>query len=410
MTKAIKIPFLVLSLLYLGILSGCQYFTDSYDAAATLDQNGKYAQAVEAYLKYLKSHPGSLLAAKIYYRIGKNYESQSDYNNALNWYQKVISEFPKTDEEIHSLLDLASLYQNKLKNPSKALDYNQQAFNRYMDNIQIKSAIQSLIDAQYQTANAQFTDKNYKSVSGTIDGIYKTFPVVFISPDTRAKIDSLADRSRRADDIAKASVDLIVLKSEFSFNKSFETDFPVEADSSDKIIASPDGNFLASRRKGPNGVFYLYVAKVPAKGDQVIFKLVKQTFGADKPTWSPDGQELVYWRTLRGTRKLEKTNIKNMTTQTLFYTKSNRLGVHPAYHPSGNKIAYIYEGRVCLIGTGETPYKQLLKTKQKLDYTADLAWSIDGTMIRCRQMDKHNKSVDELLVLDTSASFSNPSN
>ena len=39
------------------------------------------------------------------------------------------------------------------------MDYNQQAFNRYMDNNQIKDAIQSLIDAQYLTATVLYTEK-----------------------------------------------------------------------------------------------------------------------------------------------------------------------------------------------------------------------------------------------------------
>ncbi len=391
---------------FLVVLNGCQFFSVSFESAALLDQTGKSAQAIQAYLKYLENHPGTPLAARIYYRIGKNYENQSDFDNALKTYQKITSDFPRTDEEIHALLDIGTLYRDRLKNASKAMEYNQLAFTRYMDNLQIKDAIQSLIDAQYSTATALFSQKSYKNVTTTLDGIYKTFPVVFISPDTRAKIDSLSDRSKRAEDISKASVDTIVLKNEIPFNKSFEPDFPQSAEDSEKIISSPDSTNLAARRKGPNGIYYLYIAKVPAKGDQVVFKLIKQTFGAEKPAWSPDGQELVYWRTTKGQKKLEKTNIKSMITQTLFFTKSTKLGIHPAYHPAGNKVAYIYEGRVCLINTGDTLYKQLLKTKQKLDYTAALAWSTDGTMIRCAQIDKHDKqkkTLDQLLVLDVSA-------
>ncbi len=390
----------------LAFLGGCKWFSVSYESAAQLDQAGKSSQAIEAYLSYLKDHPGSSLAPLIYYRVAKNYEIQSDYNNSLDWYQKILSEFPQTDEEIHALLDLAGLYQDKLKNSSKALDYSQRAFTRYMDNMQLKGAIQSLIDAQYLTATAFYSQKSYKDVTGALDSIYKTYPVLFISPESRAKIDSLADRSRRAEEVSKASVDTIVLRDEKPFNKSFEADFPQEAEGTDKIIASPDGTFIAARKKGPKGVFYLYVAQVPAKGDQVLFKLVRQTFGADKPAWSPNSEDLVYWRTAGGLRKLEKTNIKTMVTQTLFYTKSQNIGIHPAYHPAGNKVAYVYEGRVCLINTGDSQYKQLLKTKQKLDYTAELAWSTDGTMIRCAQADKldpQKKIYDELLVLDISA-------
>ncbi len=404
MRKQKKVLSLAALLTLVALLSGCGLFSTSYESAAQLDQNGRSGEAITAYLAYLKNHSGSTLMPKIYYRIAKNYETQSEYDSAIIWYQKILAECPQTDEEVHALLDLAGLYGEKLKNASKAMEYNQRAFDRYMDNIQIKNAIQSLIEAQYLTATALYSQKSYKNVTGALDGIYKTYPVGFISLDTRAKIDSLADRSRRADEISKAGVDLVVLRDEIPFNKSFESDFPPVVDEGeDKVIASPDGGYLAARKKAPNGLFYLYAAKVPAKGDQVVFKLIKQTFGADKPSWSPNGAELVYWRTVGGLRKLEKTNILTMTTQTLFYTKSQSIGIHPAYHPAGNKVAYVYAGRICLINTGDSLYKQLLKTKQKLDYTADLAWSTDGTMIRCGQVDpkdKTKKIFDELLVLD----------
>jgi len=366
-----------------------------------LDQEGKSSQAIAAYQNYLKHHPTSLVAAKIYYRIAKNYEVQSDYSNALNWYEKILKEYPQTDEELHSLLDMAALYHDNLKNTSKAMEYDQKAFNRYMDNIQMRDALQALIDAQYQTATAFFMQKGFKNAADVLDGIYKTYPVALISPDTRAKIDSLDDRSKRALMIAKTSVDSIVLRSEIPFNKSNEADF-LPAIQDENILLSPNGSFLAERKKGPKGVYYLYVAKAPVKDDKAVFNLVPQTFGADMPTWSPDGNELVYWRVSKGWRKLERTNVKTKTTQTLFKTKSNSLGIHPAYHPAGNKIVYVYEKRVCLINVGDNFDKQLLKTNLKLDYTADLTWSMDGTMVRCRQSTNHGKAVDELLVLDVS--------
>jgi hypothetical protein len=389
-------------LLFVVLVSGCQFFSGSFESVSVLDQSGKSAQAIQAYQDYLKKYPMTSLGPRIYYRLAKNYEAQSDYTNAIKWYEKILGEYPHTDEELHALLDLADLYQDKLKNPVKTMEYNQRAFSRYMDNIQIRDAIQSMIDAQYLTATAQFSQKNYKGTDDALDVIAKTYPPVFIQPDTRAKIDSLADLSRRAQGIAKAGVDWIVLKNEIPFNKSYEQDFlpPVQ---DDQVMQSPDGDYLAERKRAPNGNYYLYVAKISSQSDKATFNLIPQTIGAELPAWSPDGRDLVYWQTGRKIRKLQKTNVQSRITQTLFFTRSNSLGIHPAYHPAGNKIAYIYEGRVCLVNTGDTSYKQLLKTSQKLDYTADLAWSMDGTMIRCHQTDKSGKLMDELLVLDISA-------
>jgi hypothetical protein len=105
---------------------------------------------------------------------------------------------------------------------------------------------------------------------------------------------------------------------------------------------------------------------------------------------------------------LEKTNVETRVTQTLFYSKSNTLGIHPAYHPAGNKMAYVYGGKVCLINTDGPIYKTLLKPNQSLNYTAELSWSNDGTMIRCRQTNKHGNGFDELLVLDVTTNNISP--
>lgn len=395
-------PVLIVALfLFLSGLEGCAFFFTSFESASELDHSGKTSQAIEAYQNYLKHNPNTVLAPKIYYRIAKNCELESNYTDAIKFYEKVLSECPGSDEELHSLLDLAVLYRDKLKNMSAAFDYNQKAFNKYMDNIQIRDAIQSLLEAQYQTANALFLKKNYKQAGETAARIFQTYPSSFILPDARAKVESLIDRTRRAEAISKSSVELIVLRNETPFNKSFEGDFALD-DPNQKIISSPDGNSLVSRKQAPNGINYLYLAKSPTKDDKVLFKLVSQTFGANHPSWSPNSQELVYTRQARGLRKLEKTNIKKLITQTLFFTKSNNLGLNPTYHPAGNKIAYIYEGEVWLINA-DGIYKSGLKTNQKLDYTAALTWSTDGTMIRCRQTDKHGNIVDKVLVLDVSA-------
>ena len=388
-------------LFFLALLNGCQYLGGSFESASDLDKAGKSTDAIQAYQSYLTHHPNSVLVAQVDYRIAKNYAAQSDYTEAIQWYEKILRDFPRTDEELHALLDLATLYRDKLKNPSKAMDYNQKAYDRYMENIQIRDAIQSLIDAQYSTATALYVEKNYKSAGETLGNVYKTFPLIFIQADTRAKIDSLADRARRAQDIAAASVDWIVLKNEQPFNKSYEGDFPPVKD--EQVLQSPDGDFLAERKKASNGKYYLFVAKVPAKSDNAVFRPLLQSFGAEMPAWTLDGRYLVYWQTSGSDRKLQKTDVKTKITQTLFRTKSSYLGIHPAYHPAGNKIAYVYAGKVCLANTDGAGYKQLLKTSQKLDYTAELSWSSDGTMIRYRQANKRKKITDDLMVLDVSA-------
>jgi len=414
---ALFLPCLVI------FLSGCQLFSDSCEKAASLDRAGKSHEAIQAYQDYLKKHPSLSTASRIYYRIAKNYESLSDYKNALAWYGEILTEYPKTDEANHALLDMAILYRDKLKDPAKAKEYDQRAFDHYMDNDQLRVAVQPLIEAQYQTATALFTQKDYKKAGETAANIFQIYPASLLSPDTHDKVQALVDRARLAESISKAASDMIILKSEIPFNSSYESDFaPQNPDN--KIIPSPDGSYLVSRKKDSEGIYYLYLAKVSKKGKKAVFKRIQATAGAEKPSWSPDGQELVYCQTVDKGRKLEKTNVKTKKTVCLFSTRSKNMDIHPIYHPSGNMIAYIYEGRVCLINTGvnmsyvyegsassgaagETYFKQLLKTKLKLAYTAELEWSMDGTIIRCRQTDKRGKMIDELLVLDVMA-LNNP--
>jgi hypothetical protein len=414
---ALFLPCLVI------FLGGCQFFSDSCEKAASLDRAGESREAIQAYQDYLKKHPSTLTASRVYYRIAKNYESLSDYKSALVWYGEILAEYPKTDEANHALLDMASLYQNKLKDPVKAKEYDQRAFDRYMDNDQLRVAVQPLIEAQYQTATALFTQKDYQKAGETAANIFQVYPASLLSPDTHNKVQALVDRARLAENISKAAADMIILKNEIPFDASYEPDFaPQNPDS--KMIPSPDGSYWVSRKKDSDGIYYLYLAKAPPKGKKALFKRVLETAGADKPSWSPDGQELLYCQTADKTRKLEKTNIKTKKTVCLFSTRSKNMGIHPVFHPSGNMIAYIYEGRVCLInaginmsyvyegsassaGAGETYFKQLLKTKLKLSYTAELEWSMDGTVIRCRQTDKKGKMTDELLVLDVVA-LNNP--
>jgi tetratricopeptide (TPR) repeat protein len=384
--------------------SGCGFFSDNFEKASVLDQKGQNAKAIQSYQAYLKRNPGTVLKPRLYYRIAVNYAALSDYSQAIGWYEKVLDECQGTDEELQALLDLAALYHEKIMDEAKAAEYNQRAFKLYVGNLRMRDAVQNLLDAQFRTATAYFLGRNFKQAAKAAEGIFQTYPSAFILPDTRAKVESLVDRTRRANDIADVGVDRIILKSESPYNKSYENDFPAD-EVSPNGLKSPDGNLLVSRRMAPNGVYYLYLAKAPAKDKKPAFKLIGQTFGAGNPCWSPDSNTFIYVRKTGALNKLEKTNLKQMSTQTMFFTKSSRLGSNPAYHPSGSKIAYVYEGKLWLINNTNSIFKSGLKTSQKLDYTAVLSWSFDGTMVRYRQADKTGKiTTDRIFHLDVSSS------
>jgi Tol biopolymer transport system component len=96
--------------------------------------------------------------------------------------------------------------------------------------------------------------------------------------------------------------------------------------------------------------------------------------------------------------------LKTGKSLTIFHSDDASLGLYPVYHPSGSKIAFVYDGNAWLVNSDGTD-KTLLKTNEKLDYTAHLTWSGDGTMLRCQMEGKKQKAVDEVLTLDVGGTF-----
>ena len=399
-----KIKKMLISLLVLSsltILEGCKR-ENLYETTSSLEKAGQYTQAIQLYQNYLRQYPTSTLTSEIYYRIAKDCEQNSDYLGALSWYEKIISEYPESNENLQALLNEADLYRDRLKNNLKAVDYSQRALEHYFENVQVKADVQFLVEAQYQSANALFSQKNFKQANQVATSVFESFPSLFINPDTRAKVEGLVDRTQRVEEVAQADSSAVSLRNETPFNKSFDTDFESNTSTASDKIYSPSGTWVVSRKKWSNS-YYLYLAKVAPKSDKLIFKIIPHTSGANLPDWSPDEQCLVYLRANGSIRRLDKLDLRLYKSQNLFHSNDASLGLYPAYHPSGTKIAFVYGGNVWLVNADGTD-KSLLKTNQKLDYTAQLKWSIDGTMIRCRENSKNGNSIDDLLILDVSKS------
>jgi len=339
--KSTRFTLAVLLLPFFGILAGCQFFSDSYESAVSFDQAGKSTEAIKAYQNYLKGHETSPQASRVYYRIAKNYEALVDYKNALLWHEQILKLYPKSDEAVHSMLDEAAIYRDKLKNIDKAMDYDKMAFARTMDNNQLRDAVQTLIDGQIKIAAKAFDDKQYKIAEADAVTIFQIYPTSLLTTETRAKVQLLVDRAHRAESMAETGVDSIKLVNESPVPSDAKAYFE-EKKSDDKIINSPDGGYSVSRKKSSNGFFYLYLAKAPKKGEKADFKKLSKTKGAHQPAWSPDGKEIVYCRTVKKERSLEKITVKTKAIETLFSTQSSNLGIYPVFSPRGE------QDRLCL--------------------------------------------------------------
>ena len=385
-------------------MGGCQMFSDSFEAASQLDLKGQSAQAEKAYAGYLKNHPKTVLAPRIYLRLAALNLDNSQFEEALNWYKKIDTEFHDSSENLNGLLNTADLYRNQLKDQAKAEEYSKKALELCFSNTQIHDAVQTVILVQLGGATASFYQKKYKEAGEQIRTLVESYPASLVLPELRAKVDALQDRIRRANLIAGCDATALWLKSEMPFNNSLTVDFPPLGTGVESGLLSPDGKWLVSRKRAKNNIYYLYLANVSTNSNAVTFKLLPQTFGAEVPTWSLDSQSLVYERQVGKLRKLEKTSFAQKTTRTLFYIPQARipnLGFHPSYHPAGNKIAFVYDGKMWIMNADGLNVT-LLKTKQKFDYTSELSWSLDGTMIRCQQ--GGSTPIDDCLTLDATTS------
>ncbi len=80
-----------------------------YSAAETYYKQADYPKAIAKYQEYLASNPKGNLAAIANYYIGKSYASSGDQVKALEFYAKVVTDFPGTSWAEFSKDQLAAI-------------------------------------------------------------------------------------------------------------------------------------------------------------------------------------------------------------------------------------------------------------------------------------------------------------
>lgn len=369
------------------------------EPALEKQKGGDHEAAAAGFQAYLNSHPSSVLAPEAAYRLGLSLEALGRLQEALAAYQKALElSAEEGDAAREALLALGRLHEEKLKNPEKAAVYYEKALARTVQHGPVRKAVQGVVEAKARSATALFS-ANDPEAAALAKSVLETYPASFLTPDQRARLEALADRGRRAQMIRQSEPERLYVRQEIPFTNSFEGDFEESFTVDKGRVPSPDGSLLALIRKTADGRSYLYVGKIDSGSSAVTYRLVPGSTGAAEPIWSPDGRQIAYFREVGQTRHLERVDAATLRRESLYYTGSPTLGLHPAFSPWGDKIAFVYEGNVWVVKADGT-HKALLRTNQKLDKTARLQWSRDGTLIRYRQKSPDGKLVDGLLVLD----------
>ena len=80
----------------------------AYDAAFNLFKIGNYSAAIAGFQDFLKTYPGSPLAANAQYWIGNAYSAMKDYKSAIAQQRKLLSTYPNSPKVPDGLLNIAS--------------------------------------------------------------------------------------------------------------------------------------------------------------------------------------------------------------------------------------------------------------------------------------------------------------
>ncbi len=101
---------------------------------------------------------------------------------------------------------------------------------------------------------------------------------------------------------------------------------------------SPDGLWIAFMREGQDGIYQLYIIKTD--GTQ-LKQLTFDPGNKSRPSWSPDGQRIVYNASVNGQSDIFVINWDGSGKKAL---ANSPLREHsPAWSPDGQKIAYLYQ-------------------------------------------------------------------
>lgn len=99
-----------LTLAKLAVMNEDESTAATWQAADAFDLAGRRAQTAEVLEAFLEHHGDSPRAPMALLRLGQTYQAGAQYEKAITWYQRNLTEFPRTPAAISSLVPLADCF------------------------------------------------------------------------------------------------------------------------------------------------------------------------------------------------------------------------------------------------------------------------------------------------------------
>lgn len=113
---------------------------------ATIYQfNRDFAAARMHFQMLVKNFPQSANVADALYQIGRGFAQEGNYNEAINWFERVQVEFPDSDQARDALSQTASAY-SRVNKPKEAIVRYQKFIEKYPDADNLERAYLNIVD------------------------------------------------------------------------------------------------------------------------------------------------------------------------------------------------------------------------------------------------------------------------
>jgi len=84
-----------------------------YDTALAILREGRYAEAAQAFNRFLAAHPGSTYSDNASYWLGETYYVTRDFDQALTTFQTLVNRYPQSSKVSDSHLKMGYIYYEK---------------------------------------------------------------------------------------------------------------------------------------------------------------------------------------------------------------------------------------------------------------------------------------------------------